>query len=152
MSNRIVPSYYTKIQNSSFKGCILGTTAELELASKYQGSLEFNYLEINIISFNTAMLLHQSFDAKVVDSGFIESGILENWINRIKYFAELKVRKAKESNLVVLSLDHLATGFNIWLSVLSLSVIAFIAELCNFWLKRIWIRLTRTNNRISFVV
>lgn len=144
-------SLFNKIQSSSFKGCLFHANSIFEGGSKYdfkvvgENNFEFNLLKENFLSFNEAVAFDQNSylypSASNLITGLIENGILPQTISFLK--AKYRSIKPMESNLAILTLDHLSTGFKIWLCTILLAVAAFIAELCYFWMSRIYSRLRR---------
>lgn len=139
-------SLYTEIQNPKFTKCIFDSSDQFATATKYLYGMDFVYLKLNLLTTNNVIVLSQYFDKSLVDSGYVDSGIVNAWRKRVEYFAEMKVRKIQESDLVVLTIDHLSTGFSIWLCSLSLAIFSFIGELCTFWLPKIF---SRVRNRVK---
>lgn len=143
---------FKEIQNDSFVGALLNTDENFNGASIFNrdGTLHFNLLRETVHltstfqSFNHAIVfglnsyLYHSFNDLI--TGLIENGIFCTWIENKHY--RLTRQMTKESDKIVLTMEHLSTGFNIWLCMLTLPMIAFIGELGIFWIPRIYQRVS----------
>lgn len=78
------------------------------------------------LAFPLHHFLYPSLSEKVQQ--LITSGIIEQWETRIKNHRYV-IEKPPESEPAVLTMDHLEIGFQIWLAMLLIAFIAFLAEI-----------------------
>lgn len=141
---------FDKIENSSFKGCLLQTKLRLWCTGVFQ-SRDFNSFEVFYMSYNKGIgfslssFLYSSFNDHI--TRFIEGGLFNYWMGIIlnrNYFS-IAQAQTRSSN-VVLTVDHLLVGFQIWLCTLLLPIIAFVGEIFYFWLPKTF---KHYNNQIT---
>ena len=103
--------------------------------------LYFHQIEQKILSYNVHVgfnpvydFIFLTFDWKIKQ--LVESGFFALWIDR--HFSHPSVQAPKpepDDNKIVLTMDHLSVGFIIWLGMLSIASVAFIAESVRVYLK-----------------
>ena len=140
------------LKNSSFKGAAV--YQELKISSfNYKKENEekfyFHTLEQKMISYNIAvhlpyesMYLCPTFMRKIRQ--LIEGGFFDHWISNYLKHKSI-IEKDLEDDKVVLTMnDHLYPGFAIWLTMLLIASMAFVAELVRFYVSNLRTRLFKT--------
>ena len=101
---------------------------------KPKDRLYFHQLHLKLLSHNVHVgfskqnvFLYSTFDWKIKQ--LVEGGFFAYWIDQ--YFSHPSLRKPEpepDDDKVVLTMDHLSVGFTIWLGMLLIAAVAFIAE------------------------
>lgn len=134
---------FQKLNDSSFKGAVVYNEVLLD-ALNYKKPPEqrqtFNKLERKFVSYNLAVdLPHQksillsTYKTKIAQ--LIQGGFFSQWMKPYSNDASLIARE-EEDNRVVLTMEHLSVGFTIWLGMLLIAAVAFLAELARFYLPK----------------
>ena len=132
-----------QLQNSSFKGFAFDNELAFSMYNykkKPKDRLYFHQLDYNIRSYNVHVILpsnrnflYSTWDWKIRQ--LVEGGFFVHWIDR--YLSDSSLRKPDpepDDDKVVLTMDHLSVGFIIWLGLLLIASVVFIAELAWFYL------------------
>lgn len=70
---------------------------------------------------------------RLKESGILETHIFFNRNHRARYFKEI----GKIAEPAVLTMDHLSTGFLIWIIMLFIAVLVFASEFGNYWIPKV---------------
>lgn len=133
---------FKKVQNSSFKGCLLHENFRLLIANSIsKGSFQWIKLKQTILSQNVGIILRRDHFASPIFSAkinqFIHGGFFNHWMAwwiNPRYVLE----KPPNPEPVVLTMSHVEVGFVIWLLMIFLATAAFCVELVHYWSTRIW--------------
>ena len=122
--------------NSSFKGAAVQQELDLfkyNYKKRPEEKLNFRKLKQKAISYNLAMTLppfwsclHSTFKSKV--NQLIHAGFFKYWLDPYLNHPSM-IEKPLEENKIVLTFDHLSVGFTIWIGMLLIATLCFIAEL-----------------------
>ena len=132
---RSIPTIFKQLQDPTFKSFAVYnqlTFSMYNYKKEPKDRLYFHQLERKFISYNVHVgfgthhdFLYSTFDGKI--KRLVESGFFVHWIDR--YLSHPSVQAPEpEDNRVVLTMDHLMVGFIIWLGMLTIASVAFIAE------------------------
>ena len=126
-----------QLQDSAFKG--LSITNEFVFSmhnykKEPKDRLYFHQLEQKILSYNVHVgfnpvydFIFTTFDWKIKQ--LVEGGFFAHWIDRYLSHPSVQAPKPEpDDDKVVLTMDHLMVGFTIWLAMLLIASVAFIAE------------------------
>ena len=143
MTYHSVTTVLKQLQNSSFKGFVFDNELGFSMCNykkQPQDRLYFHQIDCKIRSYNVHYILpsnrnflYSTFDWKIRQ--LVEGGFFVHWIDR--YLSDSSLRKPEpepDDDKVVLTMDHLSVGFIIWLGILLIASLAFIAELAQFHL------------------
>ena len=93
----------------------------------------FHQLDQKVLSYNVHVIfplrqqfLYSTFDWKIRQ--LVEGGFFVHWFDRYLSDSSLRKPEPKDSR-VVLTMDHLSVGFNIFLGMLMIALLAFSVEL-----------------------
>ena len=127
-----------QLQNSSFKGFVHDnelTFTMYNYKKTPKDRLFFHQLDEKDLSYNLHIklpdknnFLHSAFDRKIRQ--LVEGGFFVHWLDR--YLSDSSLRKPEpepDDDKVVLTMDHLAVGFIIWLGMLLIASVAVVFEL-----------------------
>ena len=133
-SNSLV---FKRLQDSSFKGFAIDNELVFSMYNykkELEDRLNFHQLERKIISYNVHVVLrtdydflYSTFDWKIEQ--LVEGGFFALWIDRhLNHPSVQPPEQEPDDDKVVLTMDHLSVGFTIWLGMLSIALVVFIAE------------------------
>ena len=125
-------------KNSSFKGAALLDDSHLlfyNYKKQPKDKFYFHKLKQNFLSYNMAVLLPDSLmyqsTFKLKMNQLIHGVFFDYWMNKYLHHSSL-VNGQKEDSKVVLTMNHLSVGFSIWLAMLLIALVTFIAEFVKF--------------------
>ena len=128
-----------QLQDSSFKGAAVHNDLELAMTNYKKPrdqQRSYHQLERKLLSYNFAVnlpnqksILLSTVKCKI--NQLIEGGFFNHWLEPYLNDRSL-VEKEEEDDRVVLTIDHLSVGFTIWLGMLLIAIMAFLAELVWF--------------------
>ena len=117
--------------NSSFKGAAVYSELDLFMFNykkRPEEKLIFRKLQQKAISYNLAVTLppfwnylHSTIKSKV--NQMVQAGFFKCWLD------PLVIEEPLEENKIVLTFDHLSVGFTLWIGMLLIAMVGFIAEL-----------------------
>ena len=98
--------------------------------------LNFRKLEEKVISYNLAVhlppywtLLHSTVKTKV--NQLVQAGFFKYWLEPYLNHPSM-IEEPFEEDKIVLTFDHLSVGFTIWIGMLLIALLGFIAEFARF--------------------
>ena len=125
--------------NSSFKGAAVQRELDLFMHNykkRPEERLIFRKLEQKAISYNLAVtlppfwsFLHSTFKSKV--NQLIHGGFFKYWLDPYLNHPSM-IEEPLEEDKIVLTFDHLSVGFTLWIGMLLIALLSFIAELARF--------------------
>ena len=121
--------------NSSFKGAAMFHDINLRMYNykkRPEEKLNFRKLEQKAISYNLAVslpmywdFLHSTIKPKV--NQLIQAGFFKYWLDPYLNHPSM-IEEPLEENKIVLTFDHLSVGFTLWIGMLLIATLSFIAE------------------------
>ena len=121
--------------NSSFKGAAMQRELDLFMYNykKHpEEKLNFRKLEEKAISYNLAVhlppywtFLHSTVKTKV--NQLIQAGFFKYWLDPYLNHPSM-IEEPLEEDKIVLTFDHLSVGFTLWIGMLLIATLGFIAE------------------------
>ena len=138
-----VNSILKQLQNSSFKGFAGDTELAFPMYNykkKPKDRLYFHQLDQKAFTSNIyvrlpdkAHFFYATFDWKIKQ--LVQGGFFIHWIDQ--YLSDFSLRQPEpepDDDKVVLTMNHLSVGFIIWLGILAIAAIIFIAEVARLHL------------------
>ena len=134
---------FKELQNSTFKNFVVDNEFAFSMYNykkEPENRLYFHKIDVNILSFNVHVRLgtdhdfiYSTFDWKI--KKLVEGGFFAHWIHRYLSHPSVQAPEPEpDDDKVVLTMDHLSVGFTIWLGMLLVALVAFIAELLRVYL------------------
>lgn len=132
------------VTSEEFDGCVLAENFELVTRTiEAKGELHYNKLDQIVLSVFECMRISKNhhlfpgFNENIMH--LVSGGIIDHYVDsytKHRYITEKPVPPGP----VVLTMDRLGIGFQIWASMLAISFVVFILELFCFWVKSIYKR------------
>lgn len=122
-------------------GVVIDNIFLLMKTIEYKGEYRYKYLDQTIFSYCDGMAferhhyLYTSFDEKIQQ--LTTGGFIEHWIEKYTKHRNI-TEKPPPPDLVVLNMDRLNIGFQIWIIMLGISFMAFIGELLHYWAPKLY--------------
>lgn len=135
--NILLPIMKENLTESSFKGSVVVNynfvmTKTIELNGEYR----WKFLDQKILSFCEGIAfdrqhyLFSSFNEKMKQ--LATGGFINHWLEKFTKHRYI-VEKIPPDDLIVLDVERLSIGFQIWLIMLGISTVAFIGEMVHYW-------------------
>ena len=135
--SRCKPLVFKQLQDPTFKSFAVHNELAFYMYNynkKPGDRLYFHQLEKKIVSYNVYIAFHlgpdllfPTFDWKI--KRLVESGFFVHWIDRYLSHPSVQAPKPEpDDDKIVLTMDHLMVGFTIWLGMLLIASVVFIAE------------------------
>lgn len=108
-----------------------------------EGKLRLKFIDEKVMTFHMGIIfdrhsfLHFAFNEKIKklkESGILETFIFFNSKHRARYSKEI----GEVTEPAVLTMDHLSTGFLIWIIMLFIALVVFAFELGVYWGQKLW--------------
>ena len=125
--------------NSSLKGFAVYPELYLFMYNykkRLEQKIKFRNFEDKAISYNLVVtlpeqfkILHSTFKSKV--NQLIQGGFFKYWLDPYLNHPSMH-EKPVEEDKIILTFDHLSVGFTIWIGMLLIATLGFIAELARF--------------------
>lgn len=142
--SRFNPSYHQLLRNennASFKGSFLIQNMILiTRAIRENDTQRWRMLKQTLFSAYGGLKIHKhhqlfsSFNEKIIQ--LTSSGLFNYWLEKWTKHRKI-IEEPPPPPPVILSMDHLDVGFQIWALVLAMASLAFIGELLTFWSPKI---------------
>lgn len=136
------PFLARNLHNPLFKGSLVINNMYLVMKNiEFRGKHRYMYLKQKVFSYSEGMAfekhhcLYSSFNEKIqqLTSGGFTVHWLEEWTKH-----RSNTEKPPPPGPEVLKMDQLSIGFQIWLIMLGVSFLAFVVELCCYWIPTLY--------------
>lgn len=139
-----------KLNDASYSGAIITSSSKLaQLKELSMGNYSWEVLPRRIMTADGGMafpIFHYFFEPfnELVDR-IIPSGLTEHW-TRTWFKSRYNEKKSTYKPPIVLTMNHLVVGFQVWLLCLLMSFVCFLYELISFRIRSRLIRDSENNN------
>lgn len=138
----LIPLMVDNLTDSSFKGsAIANNIFVLMKAISYKGKYRWKELEHKVFSFYQGIAfprhhyLFSTFNEKIQQ--LTTGGFINYWQEKWTKHRNV-TEKIPEPEPKVLDVERLSIGFQIWLIMLGISLIAFIGEIVHYWAPKLY--------------